>query len=109
MDYGKIVGLIALISCFISVWLVYTSKKNANILNVVMSIVLTFSTAGYFLISISKTLEGHAVANAVTGIGTVFLPMLVLFALADLSENKMPKWFIGYIVFIKVSDGAHVS
>ena len=102
MDYSKIVGLIALISCFISVWLVYTSKKNANILNVVMTIVLTFSTAGYFLMSISKTLEGNAVANAVTGIGTVFLPMLVLFALADLSENKMPKWFIGYIVFINV-------
>lgn len=55
---------------------------------------------GYFTLSISKTLEEALLANRISYLGSVFLPMSMFLLILNVSKIKYPKWFPGILLAI---------
>ena len=55
---------------------------------------------GYFSLSISKTLEEALLANRISYLGSVFLPMSMLLLILNVSRIKYKKWFTGILLVI---------
>lgn len=55
---------------------------------------------GYFTLSISKTLEEALLANRISYLGSVFLPMSMLLLILNVSRIKYKKWFPGVLLVI---------
>ena len=58
---------------------------------------------GYFALSISKTLEEALLANRISYLGSVFLPLCMLVAIMDVCRVKYRKWFLGALLCISVA------
>lgn len=62
--------------------------------------------AGYFLLSVSETLDGALMANRVAYLGSVFLPISMLMIIRNVCRIKYSTWFaslalaIGAVVFL---------
>ena len=62
--------------------------------------------AGYFCLASSKTLEEALLANRISYLGSVFLPLSMLMIMLDLVKIKYKKWisgillFVGFVVFV---------
>ncbi|MBQ2106838.1 MAG: hypothetical protein II253_07980, partial [Lachnospiraceae bacterium] len=55
---------------------------------------------GYFSLSISKTLEEALLANRISYLGSVFLPMSMLLLILNVLKIKYKKWFPGILLAI---------
>lgn len=62
--------------------------------------------AGYFTLSISQTLEEALLANRISYLGSVFLPMSMLMIILGVTKARYPKWLsaslmgVGVLVFL---------
>ena len=56
--------------------------------------------AGYFCLASSKTLEEALLANRISYLGSVFLPISMLMIMLDLVKIKYKKWIPGILFFI---------
>ena len=77
-------------------------SRHSNVHQVLLSVVLTFSNLGFFMLSTTSNIESALFANTVSYAGGVFIPMILMFMLASFSKIKIPKWFIYFISFINV-------
>lgn len=60
--------------------------------------------AGYFCLSISTVLEEALLANRISYLGSVFLPMAMLFIILDILKIRFPRWtsFLLFIIAIAI-------
>ncbi len=58
---------------------------------------------GYFSISVSGILEEALLANRISYLGSVFLPLCMFISVADVCRIKVPKYAVGALVCISVA------
>src|SRR5574344_240806 len=102
MVYKVLLGVIVILSILSTFVLIYFAKRGNNLMQIVLSVTLLFSNIGYFELSMSTGLNEALLANTLAYIGGIFLPMIVMFILADFSKSKLPKWFVYFILVINV-------
>ncbi|MBQ7628501.1 MAG: hypothetical protein IJS85_06045, partial [Clostridiales bacterium] len=82
--------------------LLNNSRRNNNYLQVVLSVLLLISNIGYFFLASSTSIGEALLANALSYIGGIFLPMMVMFILAEFSKSTLPQWFVYSISTVNV-------
>ena len=96
-----IYGILAGISLILLVgYGALVKKKEMWLLLLFASIFLV--NAGYFSISISKTLGEALLANRIAYLGSVFLPFFMLMTIADVCNYPCKKWMIGTLIGVNV-------
>jgi putative two-component system response regulator len=60
------------------------------------------SNIGYFILSCSRNLQEAVLANSLSYLGGVFLPLLIVYVLIDCSDSKIPTWFSITILLINI-------
>ena len=75
-------------------------KKEMWLLLLFASIFLV--NAGYFSLSVSKTLEEALLANRIAYLGSVFLPFFMLMTIANVCHHPSKKWVVGILIGINV-------
>ena len=102
MVYKILLGVVVLLSFVSTFVLLNNSRRNNNYLQVVLSMLLVISNIGYFFLACSTQLSEALLANALSYIGGIFLPMIVMFILAEFSKSVLPQWFVYFIATINV-------
>lgn len=94
-------GAIALISLLlIGVCVAVDKKRDINLLLLFVSVFVC--NAGYFLISVSKTLTNALVSNAISYLGSVFLPLFMLMMILSLCNIRTGKTAGGILIGLGV-------
>lgn len=99
--YGFIMVLSVVLLC---IYCVVIKEKNLWMIMLYSSI--TVVEIGYFVLSMSETLEEALLSNRIAYLGSVFLPMTMLMMIIDICKIRCKKWVpfvligIGIIVFI---------
>ena len=100
MVYKVLLGIVVLLSFASTFVLLNYSRRSNNYLQVVLSLLLLISNIGYFFLASATTLSEALLANALAYIGGIFLPMMVMFILADFSKSVLPQWFVYFIATV---------
>ena len=74
----------------IAVYFFVDRKRNIWLLLLFCSVAVC--DAGYFALSLSKTLDSALWANRIAYLGSVFLPYFMLMMIMKLSQIKVPKY-----------------
>ncbi len=93
------VMLISMLSTFA---LVLYSRRGTNTLEILISVCIMLSNIGYFILSCSRNLQEAVLANSLSYLGGVFLPLLIVYVLIDCSDSKIPSWFSISILLINI-------
>ena len=96
-------GIVAFVS-IILVGICYLATRKKNIWLFLLFLSVAVCDVGYFLLSISKTLEGALFANRVAYLGSVFLPLFMWIMIMELCRVQMPKLVVGILTAM----GVHV-
>lgn len=91
--YSILLAVVMLLSMLSTFALVLFSRRGANTLEILISVCIMMSNAGYFILSCARNLEEAVLANAMAYIGGIFLPLLIVYILIDYSDSKVPTWF----------------
>ena len=75
-------------------------RKELWLLLLFISVVIV--NFGYFSLSVSKTLEEALLANRISYLGSVFLPLCMLMAIIDVCRLRYRKWMIGLLLLCSV-------
>ncbi len=102
MVYKILLGVVVILSFASTFVLLNNSRRNNNYLQVVLSLLLLISNVGYFFLASSTQLSEALLANALSYIGGIFLPMMVMFILAEFSKSELPQWFVYCISMVNV-------
>lgn len=98
---SMIYGILAGISLMLLIgYGALVKKKEMWLLLLFASIFLV--NAGYFSLSISKTLEEALLANRIAYLGSVFLPFFMLMTIANVCHHPCKKWVVGILIGINV-------
>ena len=106
--YSIVLAVVMLLSMLSTFALVLFSRRGANTLEILISVCIMMSNAGYFILSCSRNIEEAVLANAMAYIGGIFLPLLIVYILIDYSDSKVPTWFsivilvVNIVVFLSV-------
>ena len=106
--YSIVLAAVMLLSMLSTFALVLFSRRGTNTLEILISVCIMISNAGYFILSCSRNIEEAVLANALAYIGGIFLPLLIVYILIDYSDSKVPTWFsivilvVNIIVFLSV-------
>lgn len=76
----------------------YIRKKDAWFLLLFSSVFIV--NLGYFSLAISSTLEEALLANRISYLGSVFLPLSMLFIIMNVCKLKYSRWFVGFLLCI---------
>ena len=96
-----IYGILAGISLMLLVgYSALVKKKEIWLLFLFVSIFLV--NAGYFSLSLSKTLGEALLANRIAYLGSVFLPFFMLMTIAGVCNYPCKKWMVGVLICINV-------
>ena len=102
MVYKILLGVAVLLSFGSTFVLLNNSRRNNNYLQVVLSLLLLISNIGYAFLASSSSIGEALLANALSYIGGLFLPMMVMFILAEFSKSTLPQWFVYSIATVNV-------
>ncbi len=94
-------GVTALLS--VSVFLVYifgVRKKSPWFMLLFISVLIV--NIGYFSLAISKTLDEALLANRISYLGSVFLPMSILMIILEVTKTKYGKLLTGFLICVGV-------
>ena len=91
--------LLSMLSTFA---LVLFSRRGSNTLEILISVCVMLSNIGYFILSCSRNLQEAVLANSLSYLGGVFLPLLIVYVLIDCSDSKIPTWFSISILLINI-------
>ena len=80
-----------------------TFVKNKNRWFVMLFTAISVVNVGYFILSLSTTVEEALLANRIAYLGSVFLPLCILMMVANLSELKINKHFPALLVVLAVA------
>lgn len=98
---SMIYGILAGISLMLLIgYGAIVKKKEMWLLLLFASIFLV--NAGYFSLSVSKTLEEALLANRIAYLGSVFLPFFMLMTIANVCHHPSKKWVVGILIGINV-------
>lgn len=75
-------------------------KKNIWFLLLFSSVLIV--NLGYLSLSVSKTLEEALLANRISYLGSVFLPMSMLLIIMNVSKVQYKKWIPGFLLTISI-------
>lgn len=59
--------------------------------------------AGYFMLSVSRTLSGALFSNRIAYLGSVFLPLCMLMTIIKVCKIACPNWVTGILFFISIA------
>lgn len=94
-------GVTALLS--VSVFFVYifgVRKKSPWFMLLFISVLIV--NIGYFSLAISKTLDEALLANRISYLGSVFLPMSILMIILEVTKTKYGKLLTGFLICVGV-------
>ena len=98
---SMIYGILAGISLMLLIgYGALVKKKEMWLLLLFVSIFLV--NAGYFSLSISKTLGEALLANRIAYLGSVFLPFFMLMTIAGVCHHPCKRWGVGLLIGINV-------
>ena len=88
-----IFSLMTLVGYFLSI-------KKKDVWFIVLFISVFIVNAGYFLLSISNTLNNALWSNRISYLGSVFLPLSMIMIILNVSNLNYKKWIVGLLVSI---------
>ena len=92
-------GAMALLSLLMLLgYFCLVKKKEAWFVVLFSSVVVV--NAGYFSIAASSTLEEALLANRISYLGSVFLPLSMLMIILDVTKSERKKWFSGVLIVL---------
>lgn len=92
-------GAMALLSLLMLLgYFCLVKKKEAWFVVLFSSVVVV--NAGYFSIAASSTLEEALLANRISYLGSVFLPLSMLMIILDVTKSERKKWFSGVLTVV---------
>lgn len=101
ISMSVIYGVIAGISLLLLIgYGALVKKKEIWLLLLFTSIFLV--NAGYFTLSVSKTLEEALLANRIAYLGSVFLPFFMMMTIIGICRYPYKKWMVAILIFINV-------
>lgn len=101
MELKIIYGVIAVISLIlIAGYSILIRKRELWFVLLYVSVFVV--NIGYFALSVSGTLEEALLANRMSYLGAVFLPLCMMMIIADVCHCKRPRWIVCLAVFISV-------
>ena len=80
----------------------FIRKKQDEPWLLVLFLCVCVVTLGYFLVSLSKTVEFALWANKITYLGQVFVPMCMFMIISKLCGFTYKKWFLGVLIGLAV-------
>jgi DNA-binding CsgD family transcriptional regulator len=96
-------GLIFAVSLIMPpLYFAYIRKKQNEPWLFVLFLCVSVVTFGYFLVSISKTVDFALWANKVTYLGQVFVPMCMFMIISKLCGFTYKKWVLGILIGLAV-------
>ena len=96
-------GLIFLFSLMMPpLYFAFIRKKQDEPWLLVLFLCVCVVTLGYFLVSLSKTVEFALWANKITYLGQVFAPMCMFMIISKLCGFTYKKWFLGVLIGLAV-------
>ena len=96
-------GLIFVLSLIMPIlYFVYIRKKQDEPWLLVLFICVSVVTLGYFLLSLSKTVEFALWANKITYLGQVVVPMSMFMIISKLCGYTYKKWVLGVFIGLAV-------
>ena len=96
-------GLIFVLSLIMPIlYFVYIRKKQDEPWLLVLFICVSVVTLGYFLLSLSKTVEFALWANKITYLGQVVVPMSMFIIISKLCGYTYKKWVLGVFIGLAV-------
>lgn len=102
MNMAIIYGVITVLSLILFLgycWVVH--KKDVWFVLLYISVFVV--NLGYFSLSISKTLGEAMLANRISYLGSVFLPLFMLMIIMDACKMKYSKFMLGLLMFISTA------
>ena len=100
--YSIVLAVVMLLSMLSTFALVLFSRRGSNTLEILISVCVMLSNIGYFLLSCSRNLQEAVLANSLSYLGGVFLPLLIVYVLIDYSDSKIPMWFSISMLLINI-------
>ena len=100
--YSTILASVMILSMLSTFALVLFSRRGSNTLEILISVCVMLSNIGYFILSCSRNLQEAVLANSLSYLGGVFLPLLIGYVLIDCSDSKIPTWFSITILLINI-------
>ena len=92
--------MIALLSLLLLIGCCLVKKRNIWLLLLFTSVLVV--NAGYFALSISKTLEEALLANRISYLGSVFLPFAMLMIILEAAAVKCKKWLPAALLLVSL-------
>ena len=92
-------GIMMLLALFMMIGYLFVVQKKETWLTVLF-ICIAVVNAGYFSLAVSTTLEEALLANRISYLGSVFLPLSMLMVMLDLVKIEYKKWFSAILVFV---------
>ena len=96
-------GLIFAVSLIMSpLYFAFIRKKQDEPWLLILFLCVSVVTLGYFLVSISKTVEFALWANKITYLGQVFVPMCMFMIISKLCGFTYKKWVLGVLIGLAI-------
>ncbi len=97
-----IYGISAVVALALVIWyLVFC--KNRDIWLMFLFVCVLLVNVGYFSISVSRILEEALLANRISYLGSVFLPLCMFMSVSNVCRIKIPKWSVALLLCISVA------
>lgn len=94
-------GVTAILSvCVFLVYIFGVRKKSPWFLLLFSSVLVV--NIGYFSLSVSETLEEALLANRISYLGSVFLPMSILMIIFEVTKTGYSKWLTGSLIGVGI-------
>lgn len=97
-----IYGITAVVALALVIWYLGFCK-NKEIWLLFLFVCVLLVNAGYFSISVSRILEEALLANRISYLGSVFLPLCMFMSVADVCRIKIPKWAVAVLLCISAA------
>lgn len=97
-----IYGITAVVALALFIWYLGFCK-NKDIWLLFLFICVLLVNVGYFSISVSRILEEALLANRISYLGSVFLPLCMFMSVTDVCRIKIPKWAIAVLLCISAA------
>ena len=114
VSVSSVYGGIALFSLILLFGYFFVAKKKSFWFIVLFSSVLVVNT-GYFMLSVSDTLDAALFANRISYLGSVFLPLSMCIIVLDATRIRFPRWLpwlltcLAAIVFLIAASGGYLT
>jgi len=101
-DLSSVYAIVTICSLFLLIGCIRTLRNTEPWFIVLFSSVLVVNT-GYFILSVSTTLQMALWANRISYLGSVFLPLSMFFVILHVCKYPAKKWLIAVLSVISIA------